>query len=346
MLVLVLLVVSTSSVTARTYCSTRYVCSSSQYCYDAWGTGNYCRTCSSSSAPCDNWNSVDDDCSNCNNSPPPSPPPPSPSPPPPSPPPPSSCSNHNSCAWNKYCDSNNNCWSCASYFYYGGLSDTYNGLTEGCTYLSRPPPPSPSPPPPSPAPPPPPPRLSAPRPSPPPARASFTASYTLNGYTKPSFDLVAQDKFENAVADILGISFRAVQILSVYNTFKKRRTLLATSDKIGVSFKVEAFDDSDANGLSKTITTIPESQLVTKLQDFGLSEVTQVSIQTSVVFYAPPPSTSPPPPLTNTVQTENPSPSSSNTVTLIGATIGAVSLPAIILEYSNASSHDGVYSPV
>ena len=311
MLVLVLLVASTFSVTARTYCSTRYVCSSSQYCYDAWGTGNYCRTCSSSSAPCDNWNSVDDDCSNCNNSPPPSPPPPSPSPPPPSPPPPSSCSNHNSCAWNKYCDSNNNCWSCASYFYYGGLSDTYNGLTEGCTYLSRPPPPSPSPPPPSPpppppsppppsppppspAPPPPPPRLSAPRPSSPPARASFTASYTLNGYTKPSFDLVAQDKFENAVADILGISPGAVQILSVYNTFKKRRTLLATSDKIGVSFKVEAFDDSDANGLSKTITTIPESQLVTKLQDFGLSEVTEVSIQTSVVFYAPPPSTSPP----------------------------------------------------
>ena len=154
-----------------------------------------------------------------------------------------------------------------------------------------PPPPPPSPPPPSPPPPrpsPPPPSPPHPRPPPPPAKSSFTASYTLNGYTKSSFDLVAQDKFKSTVADILGISPGAVQILSVYNTFKKRRTLLATSDKIGVSFKVEAFDDSDANGLSKTITSIPESQLVTKLQDFGLSEVTEVSIPTSVVFYAPP----------------------------------------------------------
>ena len=132
---------------------------------------------------------------------------------------------------------------------------------------------------------------SPPPPAPPPAKASFTASYTLNGYTKSSFDLSAQDKFKNTVADILGISPGAVQILSVYNAFKKkRRTLLASSDKIDVDFKVEALDDSDASRLSTAITSIPESQLVTKLQYFGLSEVTEVSIPSSVVFYAPPPS--------------------------------------------------------
>jgi hypothetical protein len=100
---------------------------------------------------------------------------------------------------------------------------------------------------------------------------------------------VAQDKFKNTVADILGISPGAVQILSMYNTFKKRRTLLAASDKIEVDFKVEALEDSDASRLSTAITSIPESQLVTKLQDFGLSEVTEVNIPSSVVFYAPPP---------------------------------------------------------
>ena len=109
-------------------------------------------------------------------------------------------------------------------------------------------------------------------------------------YNIPSKLLSAQDKFKNTVADILGISPGAVQILSVYNTFKKRRTLLATSDKIDVDFKVEALDDSDASRLSTAITSIPESQLVTKLQYFGLSEVTEVSIPSSVVFYAPPPS--------------------------------------------------------
>ena len=96
--------------------------------------------------------------------------------------------------------------------------------------------------------------------------------------------------FKNAVADILGISPGAVQILSVYNTFKKRRTLLAASGKIEVDFKVEALDDSDASRLSTAITSIPERQLVTKLRYFGLSEVTEVSIPSSVVFYAPPPS--------------------------------------------------------
>ena len=163
--------------------------------------------------------------------------------------------------------------------------------------------------------------------SPPPAKASFTASYTVNGYTKYSFDLSAQDKFENAVANILGISPGAVQILSVYNTFKKRRTLLAASDKIEVDFKVEALDDSDASRLSTAITSIPESQLVTKLQKFGLSEVTEVNIPTSVVFYAPPP------PPTTTIETEN---SSSDNTTLIGAAIGAVSLPAILLGIMKA----------
>ena len=133
---------------------------------------------------------------------------------------------------------------------------------------------------------------------------------------------MAQDKFKNAVANILGISPGAVQILSIYNTFKKRRTLLAASDKIDVDFKIESLDDSDASRLSTAITSIPESQLVTKLQNFGLSEVTEVSIPSSVVFYAPPP------PPTTTIETEN---SSSDNTTLIGAAIGVVSLPAIIL---------------
>jgi len=51
---------------------------------------------------------------------------------------------------------------------------------------------------------------------------------------------------------------------------------------------------------------------------------------TSVVFYAPPPPSAspPPPPPTTTIETEN---SSSNNTTLIGAAVGAVSLPAIVL---------------
>ncbi len=89
-----------------------------------------------------------------------------------------------------------------------------------------------------------------------------------------------------------------------------------------MDFKVEALDDSDASRLSTAITSIPESQLVTKLQNFGLSEVTEVNIPSSVVFYAPPP------PPTTTIETEN---SSSDNTTLIGAAIGVVSLPAIIL---------------
>ena len=160
------------------------------------------------------------------------------------------------------------------------------------------PPPPPSPPPPPPSPP--------PLPPPPPARASFSASYTLNGYTKSTFGLSAQDKFKNTIADILGISSGAVQILSVYTTFK-RRVLLAATDKVEVNFKVEALNDSDAAGLSTAITSIPESQLMTKLQNFGLSEVTEVIIPTSVVFYAPPPPpslpSSPPPPLPSPLQT-------------------------------------------
>jgi len=152
-------------------------------------------------------------------------------------------------------------------------------LTAATCSVNSPPPPFPPPfPPPQPSP-----------PSPPPAKASFTSSYTLNGYTRSSFGILAQDKFKKAVADILGISPGAVHILSIYNTFK-RRTLLAASDKIEVDFKVEALDDSDASRLSTAITSIPESQLVTKLQYFGLSEVTEVSIPSSVLFYAPPPS--------------------------------------------------------
>jgi len=125
---------------------------------------------------------------------------------------------------------------------------------------------------------------------PPPATASFTASYTINGYTTSSFDLSAQNKFKNTIADILGISPGAVQILSIYNVREKKRILLASSDKINVNFEVEALDDSDALRLSTAIISIQDSQLVMKLQDFGLSEVTEVSIPSSVVFYAPPPS--------------------------------------------------------
>ena len=201
---------------------------------------------------------------------------------------------------------------CSSGYTVSGTSSCNAGtLTAATCSVNSPPPPFQLPfplPPPSP-------------PSPPPAKASFTASYTINGYTKSSFGLLAQDKFKKAVADILGILPGAVQILSIYNTFK-RRTLLAASDKISISFKVDALDDSDAAGLSTSILSVPESHLVARLQNFGLSEVTEASIPTNVVFYAPPPSTT-------TIQTENSS--SSNNTTLIGAAIGVVSLPAIIL---------------
>ena len=40
-------------------------CSANQYCYDAYGPNNYCYTCTDSSYPCNDNNSLDDDCSPC-----------------------------------------------------------------------------------------------------------------------------------------------------------------------------------------------------------------------------------------------------------------------------------------
>jgi len=124
-----------------------------------------------------------------------------PSPPSPSPPPPSStsCSTHSSCSWNQYCDQYNYCYSCTIYFSWGGLSDTYDGTTEGCTYLTRPPPPPSGGSPPSPSPPP---------PSPPPSGGSastYSPSYTGTGSSNVRIPTTTTRKATKATGKIAGI---------------------------------------------------------------------------------------------------------------------------------------------
>jgi len=102
-----------------------------------------------------------------------------------------------------------------------------------------------------------------------------------------------------ALAVVLGISPDAIEILSVYNKYlRKRRALLAASDFVEVSFKVYSLDDSDAAALSTSLTEISKAVLAEKLQSSGLTEVTAdgVVVPTTVVFYAPPPSPPSPPP--------------------------------------------------
>ena len=125
---------------------------------------------------------------------------------------------------------------------------------------------------------------------------------------------------KQALAEILGISSGAIEILSVYNSFSRR--LLAASDKVQVSFKIYALDDTDASALSASLLSVPTTTLATKLQTFGLTEVTEegVVLPTSIIFYAPPQSSD-----------NAPSASSDSSTTLIGAAIGAISLPGIIL---------------
>ena len=53
-------------------CTTIADCSANQYCYDAYGPNNYCYTCTDSSYPCNDNNSLDDDCSPCQSTPTPS----------------------------------------------------------------------------------------------------------------------------------------------------------------------------------------------------------------------------------------------------------------------------------
>jgi len=125
---------------------------------------------------------------------------------------------------------------------------------------------------------------------------------------------------KQALAEILGISSGAIEILGVYNSFSRR--LLAASDKVQVSFKIYALDDTDASALSASLSSVPTTTLATKLQTFGLTEVTEegVVLPTSIIFYAPPQSSDNAPPA-----------SSDSSATLIGAAIGAISLPGIIL---------------
>jgi hypothetical protein len=70
-------------------------------------------------------------------------------PPPPSLPPPAlngDCSNHDGCAATHYCDGGYTCWSCETYYSYGGVLDTYDDETPACFSYTAPSPPSPSPP--------------------------------------------------------------------------------------------------------------------------------------------------------------------------------------------------------
>ena len=101
------------------------------------------------------------------------------------------------------------------------------------------------------------------------------------------------------LADVLGISPDAIEILSVYNKdLRKRALLAAASDLVEVNFKVYSLDDSDAAALSTSLTEISKAVLAEKLQSSGLTEVTTdgIVVPTIVVFYAPPLSSPPPPP--------------------------------------------------
>ena len=55
---------SLSRETAAVTCSAASDCSSTQYCYDGY-LSNTCTACSDASYPCNNANSLDDDCANC-----------------------------------------------------------------------------------------------------------------------------------------------------------------------------------------------------------------------------------------------------------------------------------------
>jgi len=103
---------------------------------------------------------------------------------------------------------------------------------------------------------------------------------------------------KKALAVVLGISPDAIEILSVYNKFaRKRRALLLASDLVEVNFKVFSLDDSDAAALGTSLTQISTAVLAEKLQSSGLTEVTAdgIVVPTTVVFYAPPPPSPPPP---------------------------------------------------
>jgi len=133
---------------------------------------------------------------------------------------------------------------------------------------------------------------------------------------------------KSALAVVLGISPGAIEILSVYNKFaRKRRALLLASDLIEVNFKVYSLDDSDASALSTSLTQISKPALAEKFRSSGLSEVTAdgVVVPTTVVLYAPPPPPFAPP------RPPSSSSSTSDNTTLIGAAVGAITLPGIIL---------------
>jgi len=146
------------------------------------------------------------------------------------------------------------------------------------------------------------------------------------------FGTEREEQLKIALAEVLGISPQAIEILNVFNAYderKRRRKLLATtSDKIEVNFKVNVLNDADASGLSASLMDVSKSTLVSKLQEAGLTEVTEEGFiaPTTAVFYAPPP-----PPFAPPRPPSSSSSSSSDNTTLIGAAVGAITLPGIIL---------------
>ena len=149
----------------------------------------------------------------------------------------SSCSTHNSCASNEYCDAVNECWSCSYYSFFGGLSDTYNGITEGCTYLT----------------------ISPPPPSPPPSGGSsstYSPSYTGTGSSNVRIPTYPTRKATKATGRIAGIVVGVVATFFIalvkYCCFTKRNEAAEENEQNSTPRVTVVVQQQDNEGVNES----------------------------------------------------------------------------------------------